>query len=422
MSTSTKGDILNVTARVRSKVGKLWLFDPSGTEDVPNGVAELRWSPVSSALTWDGAQQMADAMVDAADVGHGVENGNHWTESAKSLLGPCLHAAALSGGTILDVRRWVTQMDLVPPGAVLDKHGAEVASDDLDALSKTEERERTSIYATTRLVLKAYGSDAAGKRCVDPNFDAANFVRSQDTLYITAPSHLQSLCAPLVVGLLEEIRRAVYAKARDEARTGSGPAWPTLFALDEVANIAPIKKLPMIVSEAGGQGLQVMACLQDLSQARTRWKEAADGFLTLFGAKVVFAGIGDPKTLSSLSTMVGDWDRPYTAYNQSTGTSTQYGMPLGVQFGTSHNNGMSMTARREAQVTASEIANLPPGHALVVESGRWGLVETLPHYSAPVWQAVLAAAPALAQPNAGTTGLDSVQGGLLAPREAETNP
>jgi type IV secretion system protein VirD4 len=44
-----------------------------------------------------------------------------------------------------------------------------------------------------------------------------------------------------------------------------------LWALDEVANIAPIHDLPALVSQAGGQRPQVMVGLQDLSQARSRW-------------------------------------------------------------------------------------------------------------------------------------------------------
>jgi len=52
-----------------------------------------------------------------------------------------------------------------------------------------------------------------------------------------------------------------------------------LFALDEVANIAPLE-LPQIASEGGGQGLMLLAALQDLSQARARWGAQADGFLT----------------------------------------------------------------------------------------------------------------------------------------------
>jgi len=163
--------------------------------------------------------------------------------------------------------------------------------------------------------------------------------------------------------------------------------------LDEVANIAPLKKLPNIVSEAGGQGLQVMACFQDLSQAKTRWGPAADGFLTLFGTKVVFAGIGDKATLEAMSTLVGDWDRPYVAFNSSTGQSTQFGFPLGVAFGTQSHTGLTYSARREALLSPSEIATIPPGHALIVRTNRWSLVQATPFFTAEPWRAVLANTP-----------------------------
>jgi len=66
----------------------------------------------------------------------------------------------------------------------------------------------------------------------------------------------------------------------------------------------------LTVSEAGGQGLHVMVCLQDLSQARKRWGEdAADGFLSLFQTKVVLNGITDPKTLEAISLCLGEYDR-----------------------------------------------------------------------------------------------------------------
>lgn len=110
VSTSTKIDVLHATAQARSRHGRIWLFDPSGTEPVPDGVLALHWSPVHSARTWDGARTMADAMVGASSAGSGVENASYRTESAKTLLAPLLHAAALDGRSISDVRRWVTRM------------------------------------------------------------------------------------------------------------------------------------------------------------------------------------------------------------------------------------------------------------------------------------------------------------------------
>jgi type IV secretion system protein VirD4 len=111
------------------------------------------------------------------------------------------------------------------------------------------------------------------------NFDAERFVGSTDTLYVTAPANKQALCAPLVVGLLEQIRQATYRHAAEAIDRRP----PVYMCLDEVANMAPIHDLPALVSEVGGQGLHVMVCLQDLSQARKRWgDDAADGFLSLF--------------------------------------------------------------------------------------------------------------------------------------------
>jgi TraM recognition site of TraD and TraG len=72
-----------------------------------------------------------------------------------------------------------------------------------------------------------------------------------------------------------------------------------LFMLDECANIAPIPDLPAMLSEAGGQGLQTVVVLQDLSQARRHWKADADGLLTLFGAKAILSGIADTTTLKT---------------------------------------------------------------------------------------------------------------------------
>ncbi len=389
VSTSTKAEVLRATGAARSRLGRVWLFDPSGTEVAPAGVLELHWSPIWQSRTWDGARAIADAMVGASSAGAGVENANFWTESAKSLLAPLLHAAAVDGQTISDVRRWISRRDVAPAGNILEAAGAESAADDLDAVWGTEERERAAIFSSARVVLSAYGSDEAAKRSRRQNFDADKFVRSGDTVYVTAPSHLQSVLAPLVAGLLEEIKDATYRLARDPEYSARR-YHPVMWALDEVANIAPLKNLPSIVSEAGGQGLQIMACLQDLSQAKNRWGTAAEGFLSLFGTKVVFPGIGDRATLESLSMMVGDWDRPYTVYNTNTGHSVNYGTLGGSR---STGEGWTYSTQRESQVSPSEIANIPPGHALLVRSGHWSLVKTIPFHNGQPWQSALSKAP-----------------------------
>jgi len=162
------------------------------------------------------------------------------------------------------------------------------------------------------------------------------------------------LIAPLVVGLLEDVRAATYLRAR---RAG-GP--PVLLALDEVANIAPLPDLPAIVAEGGSQGLVTLACLQDFSQARTRWGGAADGFASLFGATVVLRGIGDVRTLEALSTRCGEIDVPVRSDSRGRAQPDAGGRPW------RRSRSVTWSTRRQRRLAVDAIAEGQPGAALVV--------------------------------------------------------
>src|SRR5579871_1045045 len=66
VSTSTKTEVMEATAAARAELGRVWLFDPSGTVPAPPGVRPLRWSPVPAASAWDGALLMARSLVRAS--------------------------------------------------------------------------------------------------------------------------------------------------------------------------------------------------------------------------------------------------------------------------------------------------------------------------------------------------------------------
>src|SRR5271155_2220697 len=98
VSTSTKPDVLFATSTARSSGGWALLYDPGGTVETPPGVTRVGWSPVNSALRWDGALAVADAMVRASRKGGrgswAAASDDHWSERAASILAPLLHAAA----------------------------------------------------------------------------------------------------------------------------------------------------------------------------------------------------------------------------------------------------------------------------------------------------------------------------------------
>ena len=379
VSTSTKPDVLQATAGARSGLGDVWEFSPCVTGRSP-GVRSLRWSPVRASSSWDGALMMARAMVTGSRVGCGATDSTHWGKRAAALLAAALHAAALDGRDIEVVCDWVARHELDAAGAVLQRAGARSACGLLIGLQNTEARERSSICSAAMDALDAYAGDAALAAARDPNFDAAAFVRSDDTVYIHAPGEDQALAAPLICGLLSEIRRATYAAFRDgelDARV--------LWALDEAANIAPLDELPAVASEGAGQGLRLVASFQDLSQARGRWGAAAEGFLTLFGAKLVLPGIADTTTLEAISVALGEYDRRMVSTSRHPNPQASWLTPMV--------HGSTTSTQRQRVLSPGEIANIPAGRALALDGLHWGLVEVTPAYRCEPWRSLSARTP-----------------------------
>jgi type IV secretory pathway TraG/TraD family ATPase VirD4 len=377
VSTSTKPDVRAATQQARRTAGHVWVFDPTGEiRDPGPGAQVLHWSPVEAATNWDDALHVARAMTLAAPtLGRGTTHEQHWSERAAALLAPLLYAAHASNQGIDVVLAWVLRHELKAPTEILVRARELLGVDVLYGIGKTDTRERSSIFSATAGVLALYNTKAAREAARNPNFYPDKFVSSTDTIYITAPAHRQALCAPLVVGLLEQIRHATYRRAASHPK-----AQPVFFCLDEVANIAPIHDLPALVSEAGGQGLHVMACLQDLSQARSRWgDEAADGFLTLFQTKLVLPGISDPRTLEAFSLVLGEIDRPMPSTTTGVSETRTFAWMAPPTTTRSHSVGYSTV--RQRRVPPGEIAAIPKGSGMLITGPNRQRLR-LTHYSA----------------------------------------
>jgi type IV secretory pathway TraG/TraD family ATPase VirD4 len=412
VSTSTKPDVLRITARSRQRDGPCFLYDPSGTVETPAGVERVRWSPVSGCRQWDDALLVARGLVGSArPTGGRSDNGevglDHWSERAQALLAPVLHAAALDGVELATVLSWIDRRQAAPALRVLEREGAVIAGDVLAGIAATDGREQSGIWSTASGVLGAYRSEAALATTVAPDFDPRAFCNSSATLYICASGRHQGLAAPLVVGLLTDIRSAAYARAANHsARQTAGQAGdlgrgrhdqPTavVLALDEVANIAPVPDLPAMVSEGGSQGVVTLACLQDLSQARGRWGGAADGFLSLFGTTVVLPGIGDVQTLEALSRLAGEEEvqtRSVSAPVREAGPGIGRAVMNRMLWGPSRRGAeplpsvtTSTVLRRRLPVDV--VGRGEPGMALVVnERNTMGWVRLTPWFSSEPWR------------------------------------
>jgi type IV secretion system protein VirD4 len=355
--TSTKPDVLRITSPLRSRMGRVWHWDPTGTTDSPAGATRLRWSPVPGCADWDTAVQRAWALATTARTGP-LGDSAHWVERAQALLAPLLHAAAVADIDLTGVLTWLHTRNILEPLGILDSPRFTVAHQLLQGIAATETREQSGIWSTADSLLAAYRTHATLSAAEAPNFEPRRFVTSADTIYITAPADSQAQHAPLICCLLDQIRRAVTERPHPEPRM--------LWALDEVANIAPLPTLPSVVADGGGQGLVVLAALQDLSQARTRWGGAADGFLTLFPTTVLLPGVADPGTLKTISTIAGQVDRPQVTTTRGWRASSR-----------------STTTRKEPLLAEHEIAQGRPGHALIIQSARPARLLLTPWHTTP---------------------------------------
>jgi type IV secretory pathway TraG/TraD family ATPase VirD4 len=372
---STKPDVARATARARARDGRVWIFDPTGASSAPAGLEQLRWSPVTSALTWDGAIVIARAMT--VNVGVGTTDRSHWANRAQALLAPMLHAAAVHGRSMETVVGWVMRHELDEPGFLLeDQRSSQLAFGSMVGLRNTEDRERSSIFSAAADALQAYTSEGALRTASDPNFDPAAFIVGGDTVYIWAPAEEQAAVAPVVCGLLAEVRRATY-----RAHAAGQLPGQVLFALDEVANIAPLQELPQIASEGGGQGLTLVASLQDLSQARARWGKAADGFLTLFGTKLLLPGIADTTTLEAVSTMLGEYDRQVISRSSDASLFSDPGK-----------KSRTVSTQRTRVISPGDVAGIPAGRGLHLDGTSWELLTLTAAYRDEPWRALTAPA------------------------------
>ncbi len=106
----------------------------------------------------------------------------------------------------------------------------------------------------------------------------------------------------------------------------------------------------------GLQGLLTLACLQDLSQARQRWGRAADGFLSLFGAKLVLPGIGDLVDPGAVSRLGGEIDVPARSVTHN---------PWRWGPGT-----VTWSTQRQRRLPVEAVSQQPRGGALVLVGAR----------------------------------------------------
>jgi type IV secretion system protein VirD4 len=329
--TCTRADVLDVIATRRADLGRIWVFDPLDRLGWPDPMV---WDPVAGCR--NGQTAISRGLAFAAGLGAddtSSTNTGFFRANASSALTRLLHAADLSGKTITDVIDWAVHLD----------DGAEEAQQ-IIRTSTLPEAERMWAGMLRSVATGADETVASSRQTLQqaieplalrsvlrwvtprdgvPRFNAATFVKGADTLVLVADANASTNVAPLCAMLLQEVVDA--AKAAAARRPGGRIDPPLRLVGDEIANVAPLPKLPDLGTDARGFGLQLVLAVQSLAQARRRW--GADGSATLLdnmAAELLLGGLTDIEALDRYAALVGDIEltRATTSYDPDSGRST----------------------------------------------------------------------------------------------------
>lgn len=322
LTTSTKIDLLQLTALRRRQQGTVEVFD---LQDISGWPQSISWDPVAGCEDPDEALARGKAWAGAQPMGD-VKNGDWFNSKAAAVLGRFLHAAALDRGDIEDVVRWSNNFSDPEPMEILREHGAPAAfAARLQALTSSRAGETVdSIQETLAGLLEPLSSPKA-LRFLTPDqgegFDVETFLAGANTLHLVTDGE-DSPVAPLVTMFADHIFRK--AQKISQGRAG-GRLWPVFtMVLDEAPNVAAFPKMAAALSDSGGRGIRIVGFSQSFAQNRARWGvEGAKAIRGTSSIRIFLPGLEEIDELESIAKAAGPTTKTRTSTSRGrTGTST----------------------------------------------------------------------------------------------------
>ena len=143
---------------------------------------------------------------------------------------PCFWPPTTAVKPMGGVADWIYNADLGPARALLEEAtssgndysaGTGTALTALVSVDQLADRERSSVLSTAQRVVSAYMLEGPAWHPQNPTSIPHEFIRSTDTVYVTASDDVQSVTALVVVALLTTaIKSATYDRQRLLFRPG----------------------------------------------------------------------------------------------------------------------------------------------------------------------------------------------------------
>ncbi|MFF3157597.1 type IV secretory system conjugative DNA transfer family protein [Streptomyces sp. NPDC057910] len=267
------------TKDARAKLGPVHVYDPTHRCDTP---ARLHWSPTADCEDPDTAAARAAALL--APVRPQARVDAAMADTAETLLRCWLHAAALEsrdGRATKQLHRWAQGTAAHEAVRILRTHPkAQSGSAGLleSALTAYPERREIAQQLTAR-ALACLSSIHIRDACTPNRADSLaleSFANEGGTLYVVGEAIEDPRSDPAAMPLLTALASDVVERGRRMAeRSSDGRLDPPMtLVLDDVAAVAPLPRLPELLSTGQGQDLPLLVLLRSPEQARSRWTEA----------------------------------------------------------------------------------------------------------------------------------------------------
>nr|WP_269811282.1 type IV secretory system conjugative DNA transfer family protein [Kineosporia rhizophila] len=365
IATSNKRDLLDASAGMRAKRGRVWVFDPQGVAGTLQPA--FCFNPLTTVRAAVQAQRLAALFV--ADTREpGARTDPQWDTAGADLLAWLMLAAAADQRPLGDVWSWVTDPEDRTPITILRRHGHDGPALSVQGVQQQPDKMRGSVYGTAQRMarplinpqLLAWVTPTAGL----PAFDPERFVSSKDTLYALSREGAGSAGA-IVTALTSAVCEAAEQKAIANLDRSGRLAVPLVCVLDEAANVCRWPELPALYSHYGSRGINLITFLQSYAQGVSVWGQ--DGMATLWSAatiRIYGGGVADQRWLSELSDLIGDHDETHRSITHRRGERS-----------------VSVDVRQRRTITAAQLAALPRDRIILFAGSKPLVLEPQPWYT-----------------------------------------
>jgi hypothetical protein len=349
IATSTRTDLIELTAPLREHHGPVYVFNPAGLGRLDSTIT---FDPLLGCAEPKTATDRASDLLAAVSApGTGGGDREFWSTQARRALAALLHAAALGDLTMREVLVWLADVPVAANEVTRLLRRSSEPNFEADAVQflTTNDRTRTSITTT---IMAALGwltdpvAAAAARGDHATALDVAKLIAERGTVYMLGAEDAQT--APLVTALTGHIAREARRIAATQPAGRLDP--PLTLALDEAALICPVP-LDQWTADMGGRNITIHIAVQSWAQLKQKYGDAGAGVIVNNAATLlIYGGTRDPDDLAAYVTLVGERDEDVRTWDHEQRVATT-------------------TTRRVPVLSAAQIAQLPFGKVVIIRRG-----------------------------------------------------